>query len=95
MSKDTRKGRILIDYHRNGRGATAIEAFSTRARPGAPVSVPNRWEELADGVRSDTFDVRSTIRRLDDLRDDPWQDYDDAGTQRITARMKKKIGMQE
>jgi bifunctional non-homologous end joining protein LigD len=95
MSKDRRKGRILIDYLRNGRGATAIEAFSTRARPGAPVSVPIRWEELADGVRSDTFDVRSTIRRLDDLRDDPWQDYDDAGTQRITARMKKKIGMQE
>jgi bifunctional non-homologous end joining protein LigD len=93
MSKDRRRGRILIDYLRNGRGATAIEAFSTRARPGAPVSVPIRWEELADGIRSDTFDIRSTIQRLDELRENAWEDYDDAGRQRITARMRKKVGM--
>ena len=95
MSKEKRKGRILIDYLRNGRGATAIEAFSTRARPGAPVSVPIRWEELADGIQSDTFDVRTTLARLDDQRDDPWAGYGDAARQSITGAMRNRVGMDE
>src|SRR5690606_10978469 len=39
-SKAKRKGKILIDYLRNSRGATAIASFSTRARAGAPVATP-------------------------------------------------------
>jgi len=91
MSKERRRGRILIDYLRNGRGATAIEAYSTRARAGAPVAVPIRWEELADGVRSDTFDLRGTLDRLDSLADDPWADYAEVARQRITAAMRETV----
>jgi bifunctional non-homologous end joining protein LigD len=92
ISKAKRKGRILIDYLRNGRGSTAIEAFSTRARAGAPVAAPIRWEELTPKLRSDRFDVRSMPRRLASLRADPWADYA-ATRQAVTARMKRAVGM--
>ncbi len=73
VTKSRRKGKIFIDYLRNGEGATAICAYSTRARPGAPVSTPIAWEELSAGVRSEHFTLRNLPRRLDALGRDPWQ----------------------
>lgn len=50
LSKKARRGRIFIDYLRNGRGATAIAPFSTRARPGAPIACPIPWSALPEAI---------------------------------------------
>jgi bifunctional non-homologous end joining protein LigD len=71
--KRGRERQILIDYLRNNRTNTAICAYSPRARPGAPVSVPLTWRELDS--RSDQWTLSAVMRRLGRLRADPWKDY--------------------
>ena len=73
MAKSGRRGRIYIDYLRNGLGATAVGAYSTRAREGAPVSVPLAWDELGEAIRSSHFTVANLPNRLSFLDRDPWQ----------------------
>jgi len=75
VSKARRKGRILIDYLRNGRGATAVAAWSTRARAGAPVSMPLAWEELTGEFGPAHFTVVNTPARLAVSDKDPWEDF--------------------
>ena len=75
MAKAERKGKIFIDYLRNTRGATSVAAFSTRATPEAPVSVPLGWDELTPRLRSDHYTIATLPRRLADLKADPWAAY--------------------
>jgi bifunctional non-homologous end joining protein LigD len=94
LPKASRKGKIFIDYLRNGRGATSICAYSTRARAGAPVSTPLFWEEIESGqdVHGDHFNVRNVPERLENLSADPWEEFSKV-RQSITAAMKKAVGM--
>jgi bifunctional non-homologous end joining protein LigD len=81
MAMSKRHGRIFLDYLRNGRGSTAIACYSPRARPGAPVAVPLRWDELSHAVRSDYYTVETVQRRLRALRVDPWEGFFEAAVQ--------------
>lgn len=76
MSKAGRKGKIFIDYLRNDRGATAIAPYSTRRKPGAPVSVPLAWDELTSAIKSDHFNTSNLAGRLEGLASDPWAEID-------------------
>jgi bifunctional non-homologous end joining protein LigD len=91
-SKAQRRGKIYIDYLRNGRGATAIAPYSTRARAGATVSVPIDWDELSPRLKSDHWNVRTLPARLRALRHDPWEAFDDARTA-ITSKMRQSVGV--
>ena len=43
-----RTGKIFMDYNMNVRGKTLNVAYSPRGAPGAPVSMPLTWDELAN-----------------------------------------------
>jgi len=73
VSKAARRGKIFIDYLRNGRGATFIAPYSTRARDNAPVAVPLEWDELTSSLKPDQFTVRNLKERLRHLKQDPFE----------------------
>jgi bifunctional non-homologous end joining protein LigD len=75
VTKAKRRGKILVDYLRNQRGATAVAAYSTRARTGAQVSAPVTWAELASGITPADFTIPSMPARLASLDHDPWADF--------------------
>ncbi len=76
-----RAGRILIDWLRNGFGATAVASFCPRARPGAGVATPLAWTEVTAKLDPAAFTVRTVPARLARQRDDPWAGFDDLAQQ--------------
>ena len=75
-SKTERGGKIYVDYLRNTRGATSVASYSLRARRGAPVAMPLRWDELARLRSGHAFTIKSAPRRLARLAADPWKGID-------------------
>ncbi|MEO8702518.1 MAG: non-homologous end-joining DNA ligase [Kofleriaceae bacterium] len=90
MGKASRRGKIFLDYLRNGRNATFIAPYSPRARENATVAVPIAWEELAHGVNPADFTVTTVPHRLANLVD-PW-DRITKTKQGITAAAWKAVG---
>ncbi len=70
-----RKGRIFIDWLRNGRGATSVASYSLRARPTAGVAMPLAWEELGRVRSGDAFTLADALVRIRRRKRDPFQDF--------------------
>ena len=92
FAKAGRENKILIDYLRNNRTNTSIAAYSTRARAGAPVSVPLTWEELRVSLRPASFTVQSVPIRLS-RKPDPWKGYWNC-RQRLTQQRVRAVTQQ-
>ena len=75
IRKVERKGRIFVDYLRNGETATAIAPYSTRARDGATVSVPLAWDELEALKAGNLWTIKTLPKRLAGLKRDPWEKF--------------------
>lgn len=70
-----RKGKIFIDYLRNGHGQTTAAAFSARSRAGMGVSIPIAWEQLSDVKSGSQWTVLNAREYLSFQKDDPWASY--------------------
>ena len=69
--KEERGARIFVDYNQNAPHKTVFGAWGVRARPGAQVSTPLRWEEV-DELHPDELTIATVVGR-----DDPWADIDE------------------
>lgn len=88
MSKAKRKGRMFLDYLRNGQGSTAICPWSTRAREGAGCAVPVSWEELPSCESANGFDVFAAAARAQ--LPEAWEGYFDV-EQTLTERIRHAV----
>jgi bifunctional non-homologous end joining protein LigD len=88
MTKRDRTGKIFVDYLRNGRGATAVATYSTRARASAGIATPLDWRELDKITGGDMFTLPEIAARL--RKPDPWADFFDT-RQAITRTMLKAL----
>lgn len=88
MSKARRKGRMFLDYLRNGQGSTAVCPWSTRARTGGTVAVPVAWSELDGLDRANAFDVFAAAERA--RGPDAWSGYFEV-EQVLTERIRQVV----
>ena len=66
-----RGGKVYIDYLQNGAGRLLVAPFSVRALPGAPVSMPLRWNEVNFKLDIRTFTIKNAAARMKKLEGDP------------------------
>jgi DNA ligase D len=98
MAKERRKEHVFVDYLRNGDGATAVAAFSARARAGAPVSMPVPWDvlEAQKDPRGAAFSVGNALQHArlwaDGKARDPWAGYDSA-RKSLTVAARRQVGV--
>ncbi len=72
VRKEARRGKVLIDIYRNRTYQTIVCAYSVRGLPDAPVSMPLRWDQLADIKTAADFNLRNVPGLI--VRDgDPWE----------------------
>jgi DNA ligase D len=93
MKKQERRGRIYLDWLRNKRSATAVAAYSLRARPGVPASTPLAWDELSglDDPRELNWRTVPELLEADDFPD-PWAGIDGAA-RALTKEMQRKLSI--
>jgi bifunctional non-homologous end joining protein LigD len=96
MTKAARAGKIYLDYLRNERGATAVAAYSPRARAGADVSMPLAWAEIAGAEEfakaRPAFRVAEFAQWRERLKKDAWKGISSTG-QAITRTMLTEVGL--
>jgi len=89
VSKAKRRGKIFIDYLRNGYGATFVSPYTARARAGAPIAMPIEWKDIAR-TRPSAFTLKKLLKDPSPLRRDPWPGYAECRQKLDLLELRKK-----
>ncbi len=71
VRKVKRGARVFIDVLQNARGHHAVPPYVVRAVPGATISTPLDWKELAGDLDPSSFRIETIFRRLAHQKRDP------------------------
>jgi bifunctional non-homologous end joining protein LigD len=79
LSKKARKGKIFIDYLRNGRGSTTVAPYSLRANEDATISMPIKWQMIEAKISPKAFVING--KRTSEVlgQPDAWQKFFQVG----------------
>jgi DNA ligase D len=86
--KEERGSRVFVDFNQNAPHKTVFGAWSVRARDGAQVSTPFRWDEL-DQVHPDVLTMETVPRRVEE-QGDPWAGIDEV-TQSLEPLLARSV----
>ena len=85
ITKKKRKGKVLLDIYRNHKSQTCAAPYTTRAREGAPISTPFRWEMMDQIKSSKQWNVRTIMDYLKE-EGDPWENFYEFASELHTVR---------
>jgi bifunctional non-homologous end joining protein LigD len=62
--------KVFLDYAQNSHGRTMVAPYGLRATPDATVSTPLEWKEVQKGLKPETFNLFTVVKR----KKDPWKE---------------------
>ena len=94
IAKEKRKGKVLLDIYRNHKSQTCAAPYTTRAREGAPISTPFRWEVMDQVKTSQQWNVRTVMDYIKE-EGDPWKNFHEYASELHTIRKSISVDKNE
>ena len=89
-----REGKVYVDAFQNRAGQLMVTPYSVRPLPGAPVSMPIKWDEVTAKLHNSKFTIANALKRMQKLGEDPVAPVleEKPDLVRVLERLNERIG---